>query len=596
MLVNRRDLDFLLYELLEIDQLAKRPRFADHSRETFTAALDTAEQIATEKFAPHNRKSDLNEPTFDGEHVHVIPEVKEALDAYVDAGFMAASQDYEYGGMQLPYTVAAACSGYFNAANVSTDAFALLTKANAHLLLAYGTPSQIERFARPQFAGRFFGTMCLSEPQAGSSLADIRTLAIPQADGSYSIVGNKMWISGGEHELAENIVHLVLARIEGAPPGVKGISLFVVPRYRVDDQGRVGAHNDVVLTGLNHKMGYRSIPNCALNFGERGGCVGELVGKPNQGLACMFHMMNEARIGVGFGATMLGYTGYLHALDYARHRPQGRPLGAKDPTAPQVPIIEHADVKRMLLAQKSYVEGGLALCLHAARLFDDEQTGETAADRERAKRLLDLLTPIVKAWPSQWCLTANDLAIQVLGGYGYSREYPVEQIYRDNRLNPIHEGTNGIQAVDLLGRKVLQDRGEALRALFAEMRPTIESAAAVASLAEHARALEHELAEVEATTRALGQEYAAEPGVALANASVYLDMLGHVVVAWLWLWQAHAASRRLAQVSAEEAAFYHGKLQTCRYFFHWELPKTRPQHELLRTLDITCLAMVNEWF
>ncbi|MCX7891534.1 MAG: acyl-CoA dehydrogenase [Burkholderiales bacterium] len=603
-LVVRRDLEFLLYEWLDVASLTRRARFADHSRETFDAALDTCERIATDLFAPHNRKADQNEPRFDGERVHLIPEVKQALDAFGAAGLTAAAQDYEFGGMQLPVVVEKACFAYFKAANVGTSGYPFLTIGNANLLLAHGTPEQIDTFVRPMLAGRFFGTMCLSEPQAGSSLADIRTRAEPQPDGTYRLFGNKMWISGGDHELAENIVHLVLAKIPGAPAGVKGISLFIVPRKLVNADGSVGERNDVALAGLNHKMGYRGTVNTLLNFGEgrfrpggQPGAVGYLVGEPNRGLACMFHMMNEARIGVGLGAAMLGYTGYLHALDYARSRPQGRPLGAKDPASPQVPIVAHADVKRMLLAQKAYVEGGLALNLYCARLVDEEKTAESAEARRDAHLLLEILTPVAKSWPSQWCLEANSLAIQVHGGYGYTRDYAVEQFYRDNRLNPIHEGTHGIQALDLLGRKAMLDAGAALQRLGREMLATVAAARATgdADLGAWAQALSTAVDDVAETTRILWGAGDAER--TLANASVYLELFGHVVVAWVWLAQAVVANRALAAgASGADERFYRGKLQAARFYFRWELPKTGPQHALLRSLDPTCLEMRDEWF
>ncbi|MCU0898376.1 MAG: acyl-CoA dehydrogenase [Burkholderiales bacterium] len=582
-LLSRRDLEFLLYEWLGVESLTARPRFADHSRETFDAALDTCERIAEDLFAPHNKKADQNEPHFDGERVHLIPEVKQALDAFCEAGLMAAGQDYEFDGMQLPTVVEKACFSYFKAANVATSGYPFLTIGNANLLLAHGSKE--------------------SEPQAGSSLSDIKTRAEPQADGSYRLFGNKMWISGGDHELAENIVHLVLAKIPGGPPGVKGISLFIVPRKLVNADGSIGERNDVALAGLNHKMGYRGTVNTLLNFGEgkfrpggKPGAVGYLVGEPNKGLACMFHMMNEARIGVGLGATLLGYTGYLHALDYARSRPQGRPLAAKDPTTAQVPIVAHADVRRMLLAQKTYVEGALALNLYCARLVDDEKTGESAEAKRRAHLLLEILTPIAKSWPSQWCLEANSLAIQVHGGYGYTRDYNVEQFYRDNRLNPIHEGTHGIQGLDLLGRKVMMDAGAALQLLGREMLATAKAARETgdADLARWADALAAAVADVGETTRALWSGGDVER--TLANASVYLELFGHVVIAWTWLAQAVVAQHAIAKASSDDARFYRGKLQAAKYFFLWELPKTAPQHALLRSLDATCLDMRDEWF
>ena len=598
-LLNRRDLDFILYELLDVESLTKRPRFAEHSRETFDAALDTAAKIAEEKFAPHNRKADLNEPRFENGRVKMIPEVAEALLAFREAGFMAASQDFELGGMQLPWTVAQACFAWFSAANISTAGYPFLTVANANLIRTFGSPAQKSKYLPSLLSGRFLGTMCLSEPQAGSSLSDIRTIAHPREDGSYRMVGNKMWISAGEHELSENIVHLVLARIQGAPAGVKGISLFIVPKYRVNDDGTLSGRNDVALAGLNHKMGFRGTTNCVLNFGEQGGAYAELVGEPNRGLACMFHMMNEARIGVGMGATMLGYTGYLHALAYARERPQGRLPGGKNAQQPQVKIIEHADVKRMLLAQKAYVEGALALCLYCSMLVDESRTTGSDTVRCEAELLLDILTPIAKAWPSQYCLEANSLAIQVHGGYGYTREYPVEQFYRDNRLNPIHEGTNGIQALDLLGRKAGMNGGAAMQLLARQTSATVRDAFSCDSeeLRRCGRLLNDALDRVAAVTRnLLGVVARGEVDLGLANASVYLDMVGHTVIGWIWLRQGLVALKKLETAHGADRDFYQGKLQACAFFFRWELPKTAQWSDLLESLDPTCLDMQDEWF
>ncbi|WP_028214446.1 acyl-CoA dehydrogenase [Paraburkholderia mimosarum] len=613
LILSRRDLNFLLYEWLDVESLTRIGRYADHARETFDAALDTCEKIATDLFAPHNKKNDQHEPQFDGETVTIIPEVKAALKAFSEAGLMAAGQDYEYGGMQLPLVVEKAGFAWFKGANVGTSAYPFLTIGNANLLLAHGSAKQIDTFVRPELEGRYFGTMCLSEPQAGSSLSDVATRADFECESplgaQYRLRGNKMWISGGEHELSENIVHLVLAKIPGPDgkliPGVKGISLFIVPRYLVNEDGSRGEHNDVVLAGLNHKMGYRGTTNCLLNFGEgtkhtpggRAGAIGYLVGEPHHGLAYMFHMMNEARIGVGLGATMLGYTGYLHALDYARNRPQGRSLGAagKDPASPQVRLVEHADVRRMLLAQKSYVEGALALNLWCAKLVD-EANAASGAEREPLALLLDLLTPIAKSWPSQWCLAANDLAIQVHGGYGYTREYNVEQFYRDNRLNPIHEGTHGIQGLDLLGRKVVVKDGAALKIFMERVEATLDRAQAsgTAGDAAHARALQAALQRLAEVTRQLWA--ARDLAVTLANASVYLEAFGHVVMAWVWLEQALVARAALAKTSGEDADFYRGKLAAAAYFFAWELPKTGAQFDLLASLDRTTLDMQDAWF
>jgi alkylation response protein AidB-like acyl-CoA dehydrogenase len=573
----RATLDFLLFDWLHAESLTTRARHADHSRETFTQVLDTCERIAREKYAPFNRLVDTEEPRFDGEKVILPQATHDAWAAYAASGMLAAAQDYEHGGMQLPYAVEAAANAFFAKASVSIGA-GMLTVGNANLLMAHGSEVQRRVFAANEFAGRWSGTMCLSEPQAGSSLSDVATRAVADGEDAlgarYRLTGNKMWISAGEHELTENIVHLVLAKIADADgktvPGTKGISLFVVPKKLVNEDGQLtGERNDVALAGLNHKCGWRGTTNTLLNFGEgrfkpggQAGAVGWLVGRPGEGLRCMFHMMNEARIGVGLAATMLGMAGYEASLDYAKQRPQGRPMGpqGKDPAQPQVAIIRHADVKRMLLAQKSYCEGALALELYCARLVDEHHTGDAAAAKDAAL-LLEVLTPIAKSWPSEWCLEANSLAIQVLGGYGYTRDFPVEQYWRDNRLNMIHEGTHGIQALDLLGRKVTMDGGAGLELLAARMRATIERAPA-----DDGRALAQALQALVAATQSAWAT--GVPEEALANATPYLQAFGHTVLAWIWL------DVTLALQGHEDDDFTHGKRAAMRYFFDYELPKT----------------------
>ncbi|WP_166261797.1 acyl-CoA dehydrogenase [Marinobacter salicampi] len=591
-IVNTSDLEFQLFELHRVDELLRFERYADHSRDTLQAALELALKIAVEEFAPHARLVDEEEPRFENGRVTMRPEVKKALDVLRGTGLMAASQDYERGGMQLPSAVAQMCIGMLKGANVGTHAYAGLTMAAANLILAHGSEEQIERYANPMLAGHFFGTMCLTEPQAGSSLGDLRTRAEPQADGSYRLKGNKIYISGGDHELSDNIVHMVLARLPDAPAGVKGISLFLVPKILVNDDGSLGEPNDVALAGLIHKMGYRGTTSTMLNFGEKEGAVGYLVGEPNRGLAAMFHMMNEARIGVGVGAVMLGYTGYLHSLEYARERRQGRPLSDKDPASPQVPLIRHGDIRRMLLCQKAYVEGGLALCLQGAKLVDEKKFAETPEAREAAAGLLDLLTPIIKSWPSQFCLEANSLAIQVHGGYGYTREYPVEQFYRDNRLNPIHEGTHGIQGLDLLGRKVWLQDGRHYRALLGIINSTIDEAEAVPDLADSAHRLSEAVAALADATEATGAlREAGETERALANASLYLEAFGHTVVGWLWLRQGLLARAGLNSHGPQSQTFYDGKLKACTYFARYELPRVVALARLLESGDCTALSM-----
>jgi butyryl-CoA dehydrogenase len=585
----RDTLDFFLRDWLRVDSLLDRPRFSDHSDETFAQVLDTCERIAKDKFAPFNRLVDTQEPHFDGQRVHLPQATHDAMAAYVASGMLAAAQDYELGGMQLPCVIEMAANAFFSKASVSMGGYAMLTSGNASLLMAHGTPLQREVFARNEFAGRWFGTMCLSEPQAGSSLSDVATRAVSDGDGfeadplgpRYRLRGNKMWISGGEHELTENIVHLVLAKIPGPDgkllAGTRGISLFIVPKHLVDVHGQLtGERNDVALAGLNHKLGYRGTTNTLLNFGEgrfpvrgQAGALGYLVGRPGEGLRCMFHMMNEARIGVGLGAVMLGYAGYEASLEYARQRPQGRPStgGGKDATQPQVPIIEHADVKRMLLAQKAYVEGGLALELYCARLVDELHTADSTS-AQAAGTLLEMLTPIAKSWPSEWCLEANSLAIQVHGGYGYTRDFMVEQYWRDNRLNMIHEGTHGIQGLDLLGRKVVMNGGAGLQLLATRIRGTIERAGPVSGLAEPAQALAAALQRLDEATRAAWST--GVPEEALANATPYLQAFGHVVLAWLWLDVAWVAADPQGRSPDN---LRQGKLAAMRYFYAYELPR-----------------------
>ncbi len=592
-----RNLAFELYEVLDAEALTRRERFADHSRETFDAAIGTARSIAEKYFAPHNRKSDEHEPVYQNGEAVLIPEVKPAVDAFIEAGFHNAQRSFDDGGMQLPNLLSRACFAHFQSANIATSSYPMLSMGASHLIETFGSEEQKRRFLQPMLEGRFFGTMALTEPHAGSSLSDIRTRAEPAGDGSYRLKGNKIFISGGDHPLSENIVHMVLAKLPDAPPGVKGISLFIVPKFLVNNDGSLGERNDVLLAGLFHKMGWRGTTSTALNFGDNCNCVGYLVGEPHKGLAYMFQMMNEARIGVGMGAIMLGYAGYLYSLNYARERPQGRLPDGKDPASTQVPIIEHTDVKRMLLTQKAYVEGAFDLGLYSARLVDDEHTAESEEARRSAAELLDLLTPIVKSWPSEFCLKANELAIQILGGHGYTREYPVEQYYRDNRLNPIHEGTHGIQSLDLLGRKLMQNKGAGLRQLLGLIQDCCQRAAEYDSLGALRQPLEQHVARLTSVTQALlGDLMAGKVNQALANSALYLKVFGHAVIGWRWLEQALRAERGLAEGNLADADFYRGKLQAARYFLTWEVPACAHELALLEARDDTCLGMQDAWF
>ena len=596
--IESRDLTFLLYELLDVDALASRPRFAGQGREVYDAVLDTARGVADEHYAPFRKHNDQDEPQLVNGVVVTTPGLKQGWDAVAESGLIASTHDESRGGMQLPHVIAGAAISFLEAANIGSASYPILTAGASNLIAGFGSEAQKAFWLPSMLAGRWSGTMALTEPDAGSSLSDIRTRATPAADGTYHIDGTKIWISAGDHELTANIVHLVLARIKGAPEGTKGISLFIVPKKHANADGSVGGTNNVTTAGLIHKMGWRGTTSTLLNFGERGPCVGHLIGEAHHGLAYMFHMMNEARIGVGRAATAMGYAAFRYSLDYARTRRQGRLPGEKDPRIPPVAIIEHADVRRMLLLQKCAAEGSLALVLACSRLVDEQSTAPDAADRERATLLLEVLTPIAKAWPSATCQDGISNAIQVLGGYGYAREYDVEQLYRDNRLNQIHEGTNAIQALDLLGRKVTQQQGAAYAALVESiMHAVAEAPAADPSLASLAGELRAAAVRMTTVTTSLVGMMQADPARGLSNATAYLELVSRTVFAWLWLRQATVAARALgAGASGDDVAFYHGKVQAARFYFGFELPKSVADAELLLRNDAAAFEMQDAWF
>ena len=594
--ISERELEFLLYEFLDSESLLQRPRYAEHSREVFNATLETARQLAEELLAPHLRQGDEEEPTFVDGRARVVAPTRTAWQAVADAGFLSAHWDEEEGGLQLPEVVLRAAISAFYTANVGTASYAMLTIGAANLLRSFGSQELKDRYLAPMGDGRYAGTMALTEPGQGSALGDIKTTAVPQPDGSYRIFGQKMFISGGDQNLTDNIVHMVLARIQGAPAGVKGISLFLVPKILPGEHGGPDVRNDVALAGLLHKMGWRNTTSTVLSFGEADGAVGWLLGREHQGLAHMFQMMNEARIGVGLLSGCIAWRGFSESLGYARERPQGRLPSCKDPLSPQVKLVEHADVRRMLLAQKAYAEGSLALCFYACSLFEDQHTHPDAQACADARRLLDVLTPVVKSWPARYGAAANDMAIQVLGGAGYTREYPLEQLYRDQRLNMIHEGAEAIHGIDLLGRKVVMDGGAALR-LFIETVRRDAHTAGQDGLRDEAAALLKAVEKLAWVSGVLTALQRSDPDLALANATLYLDAFGRVVLAWIWMLQGRVATRALQSVAAGKGAeLYHGKLQAMRYFFRWELPQTEAEWVLLERSDRSAFDMKDSWF
>jgi butyryl-CoA dehydrogenase len=582
---RRAEIDFQLYDVLYVEEMLALPQFSDHDRSTLDSILDTAYDIAGDYYAPTAAALDAFDFQLENHAIATPPYLKAATDAYVENGFMGMGFASKDGGLQLPATFANAASLVFSASNGSANGYTFLTIGAAHLLAEFANDEQRKTWMEPMVEGRYFGTMALSEPQAGSSLADVATKAWPAGDGTYRLSGNKMWISGAEHDLAENIVNLVLAKLPDAPPGVKGISLFIVPKYLVNPDGSIGKRNGAYVTGINHKLGQRGIINTVLTLGEPDECVGYLVGKPHDGMREMFHMMNEARIAIGAWAASSSIAAYEYSLEYAKDRPQGRLASNKDPLSPPVPIVEHADVRRMLLRQKALAEGSLALVLYCARLFDLAHASTNEDERAEASLLLDLLTPVAKTWPSERGVESTSLAIQVLGGYGYSPEYPVERHFRDQRLNPIHEGTTGIQGLDLLGRKVRLQDGALFKTFLAAIRSDLDRNASPEFASEEA-ALRDALARLERVTATLLEAQGRlGPDRALAEATDYLDAFGTIVVAWRWLVMGRVAESKSA------SDFHAGKVAACRYFFKYDVPEANARLERVALLDDTIFSV-----
>jgi alkylation response protein AidB-like acyl-CoA dehydrogenase len=574
-----RDMTFLLYEVLDTMQVLERPRYQDHDRATLDETLRSARIVAEKFMLNHYQKADANEPEMVDGAVVSIPETKQAWRAICDGGFMDSTASFDDGGLQMPEVISRAIMTYFFAANNCTSAIPLLTQGVINLIRSFADDDYKKLWIPQLSSGVTTGTMALTEPDQGSALGDITTRAEPQDDGTWRIFGRKIFISAGDTDVSDNIVHMTLAKTAGAAAGAKGISLFLVPKFLPNEDGSPGRRNDVYLSSVLHKMGQRNSPSTMLNFGENEGAVGWLVGGEGNGLANMFQMMNEARIGVGLVSAAIANRGFLYSLDYARERPQGRLPSNKNPNSPQIMICEHADVRRMLLLQKCYSEGAMALCLYAASLFEDAHTHPDANARDKASLLLDLLTPVVKTWSAKYGCVSNELAIQVLGGAGYTREYPVEQLYRDQRINPIHEGVEAIHGLDILGRKVRVRNGAAFEALSDEIGKTIAQAKEHEGLLGLATELETYLQKLCDTTDVLLAQQSEDIDAALSNATVYLDVFGRITVAWIWLKQSIAAEK--GQGVGDDVDFYAGKIAATRFYFEWELPQADHAFNLL---------------
>ena len=597
---SKRNLQFLLHEVFKAEELNRFDYFSAHDRETFNLVIDSATYIADTLMHPYLKEVDKNQPELKNGQVTVHPKVKEFMKAMGDAGLIGAGFSFEHGGQQLPEMLSASVGFILMAAN-NGMMYSGLTSGAAHLITSFGSPELNEFYVPPMLAGQWQGTMALTEPQAGSSLSDVMTTATPLPDGestpgSYKIKGQKVFISAGDHDAADNIVHLMLARIDGAPKGTKGISLFVVPKYRQDEQGSF-VDNDVQSTGVYHKMGQKGVPAMHLTMGSNDNTIGYLVGEPHQGLPYMFQMMNEARIGVGMTAAAIATAAYHAALQYARERPQSRRLNEKNLLdAPQTAIINHPDVRRMLLFQKAVTEGSLSLLIEAARLYDISRVAE-GEEKENAHLLVDLLMPVAKSYPSEMGVQSVSQSLQTFGGYGFTEDFPVEQLYRDIRITPIYEGTTGIQAQDLLGRKMTMKGGKAPQLLFAEITKTINEAGTFDDLKPYADQLTGELARVQdVMTTLLPHALKGDTERYLSDATLFLEMFGIVVVAWQWLKQAVVASQTILTQNpqGDDLTFYEGKIHTMKFFFHYEVPKTLGLAVRLKDTEVLTIVSAKE--
>ena len=577
-------LKFLLHDVHDLKSVLKAERYADFDSESVDFILDSAKDLADQEFFPYYQEMDEKPAVYKDGEILVHPHIKTVIKKSAELGLLGATFDHDHGGMQLPWMASLGAGYILTAANNPLVMYAGLTAGAAHLITSFGTHEQSEMYVPKMLNGEWGGTMCLTEPQAGSSLSDITSSAKPQADGSYKIEGQKIFISSGDHQCVDNIIHLFLARIEGAPAGTKGISLFIVPKKRIKADGTLES-NDVKAAGDFQKLGQRANATAHLSFGEEDDCYGWLVGDENRGLAQMFQMMNGARIEVGMNGAAIASAAYEASLQYAKERPQGRSLsreGQKDVTKGQTTIINHPDVRRMLFLQKAVVEGSLSLLMEAGRLMDLKQT--TTGDEQKDHHLLlELLTPIAKTYPSEMGRVSVSTGLQVLGGYGFCLDFPLQQYYRDIRIMALYEGTTGIQSLDLLGRKATAKNGKALMLLMGEVQQTIQAATTYDDLKPYAKVLGKKMQEVQEVMGHLVQ-YAmkGEFEKFLADATIFMEFAGTIVIGWQWLKMATKAKEALVTGNMDQPAeFYESKVHTMKFFYKYEMPKTASAKEVL---------------
>ena len=594
--VSERNIKFLLYEVFDVESLTKYEYYKEHNRKMFDMVLKAAVKLGKDLLFPIFEEMDRRQPELLNGEVKVHPSVKTIMKEFGEGGWISSRVPFDRDGEQLPSLVADVCEFIFAAANYSANTYPGLTFGASHLIESFGSKELYDTYVPRMRAGEWQGTMALTEPEAGSSLADITTMAEPTDKGYYSIKGQKIFISAGDHDGVDNVIHLMLAKIVGAQAGVKGISLFVVPKKRIDDNGNL-APNDVVTAGVFHKLGYRGCPIVQLSMGDKNDCRGWLVGEPHNGLKYMFQMMNEARIGVGMGATAMATAAYYASLEYAKSRIQGRKMGQKDLNLPPVPIIEHADVKRMLLFQRAVIEGALALIMQCSKYVDFQKI-RGQEGKEKYHLLLEILTPIAKSYPSEMGVHAISQGLQCLGGSGYCDDYPLEQYYRDCRIHPIHEGTTGIQGMDLLGRKAIMNNGRAFKLFISEMQETITAAGEYKALDKYAAELNQALTKLQEVTHhliSIAQQQG--PEAFLADATLYLELFSHVTIGWQWLLQGIAVQKAVdGGTTKKDVNFYQGKMFTLRYFFAYELPKTLGLAKRLLDDDRLTVEMQTNFF
>jgi alkylation response protein AidB-like acyl-CoA dehydrogenase len=576
-IADRRDVDFVLYDQLQVEELSQHDRFAEFNRKTVDLIVSEARNLAVKEILPTQAEGDREGTHFENGRVTVPESFHKAWELFKEGEWLAMIEDPQWGGQGMPRAVALAASDYMNGANFAFMMYAGLTHGAGKLVETFGTEAQKALFLKKMYTGEWTGTMLLTEPEAGSDVGALTTGAVKNDDGTYSITGSKIFISSGEHDLAENIIHPVLARIEGAPPGTSGISLFIVPKIWVNDDGSLGESNDVVCTGVEEKMGIHGNATCAISLGSKGQCRGLLLGEENKGMRSMFLMMNEARLLVGIQAFACASAAYMHAVNYARQRVQGRHLlNMMDKSAPSVPIIQHPDVRRMLLTMKSYVEGMRSLLYYVGMCEDKLRVTDSEEEKAKYQGIIDLLIPVAKGYVSDRAFDVCNLGVQIFGGYGYIKEYPMEQLLRDCRITPIYEGTNGIQAMDLLGRKLGMNKGKPIMDLMGEIQKTIAAGKANTRVEEFAGKLEAALNKLGEVALHLGKT-AMSPKVmaAFAHAYPFMEVSGDVILAWLLLWRATIAAAKLDEgAKKKDAAFYEGQLKSTEFFTSCILPVT----------------------